>query len=88
MALLRWNKPTGRLILLIPAGWSLWLAPAAPPSLALVLRILIGGLAVSGAGCGRDLWDQRIDSEGVRTRQRQLASRLGRSQALWLWCCC
>ena len=50
LALLRWNKPTGRLILLIPAGWSLWLAPAAPPSLALILRILIGGLAVSGAG--------------------------------------
>ncbi len=84
LALLRWNKPTGRLILLIPAGWSLWLAPAAPPSLALLLRILIGGLAVSGAGCvANDLWDQRIDSEVERTRQRPLASgTLNRSQAL------
>ena len=31
--LLRWNKPTGRLILLIPAGWALWLNPSAPPVL-------------------------------------------------------
>lgn len=25
--LLRWHKPSGRLILLIPAGWALWLTP-------------------------------------------------------------
>ncbi len=31
--LLRWNKPTGRMILLIPAGWSLYLTPDANPSL-------------------------------------------------------
>ena len=30
--LLRWNKPTGRMILLIPAGWSLYLTPDANPS--------------------------------------------------------
>ena len=29
--LLRWNKPTGRIILLIPAGWSLYLTPDANP---------------------------------------------------------
>ena len=83
VALLRWNKPTGRLILLVPAGWSLWLAPDAPPSAALVLQILVGGLAVSGAGCiANDLWDRNIDSEVERTRQRPLASgELNRTQA-------
>ena len=83
VALLRWNKPTGRLILLVPAGWSLWLAPDAPPPAALIVQILIGGLAVSGAGCiANDLWDQRIDKEVERTRQRPLASgALNRSQA-------
>ena len=72
--LLRWNKPTGRLILLIPAGWALWLNPAAPPSVVLILQILLGGLAVSGAGCiANDLWDQRFDGQVERTKLRPLA---------------
>ena len=74
VALLRWNKPSGRLILLIPAGWSLWLTPDAPPSLALVFMIVLGGLAVSGAGCiANDLWDRRIDRNVERTKLRPLA---------------
>jgi 4-hydroxybenzoate polyprenyltransferase len=74
VALLRWNKPSGRLILLIPAGWSLWLTPNAPPSAALVVMIVLGGLAVSGAGCiANDLWDRRIDRNVERTKQRPLA---------------
>ncbi|MCB4377833.1 4-hydroxybenzoate polyprenyltransferase [Synechococcus sp. MU1648] len=72
--LLRWNKPTGRLILLIPAGWALWLNPTAPPGLGLILQILVGGLAVSGAGCiANDLWDQRFDGKVERTKSRPLA---------------
>ncbi|QEY30957.1 4-hydroxybenzoate polyprenyltransferase [Synechococcus sp. RSCCF101] len=75
LALLRWNKPTGRLILLIPAGWALWLSPLAPPAPALLLLIVAGGLAVSGAGCiANDLWDRRIDAQVSRTRSRPLAS--------------
>ena len=75
LGLLRWDKPSGRLILLIPAGWSLWLQGETPPSLPLVTAIVIGGLAVSGAGCvANDLWDRRIDPQVERTRQRPLAS--------------
>lgn len=75
LALLRWDKPSGRLILLIPAGWSLWLFPQGPPAPALVGWIVLGGLAVSGAGCvANDLWDRRIDPQVERTRQRPLAS--------------
>ena len=74
VALLRWNKPSGRLILLIPAGWSLWLTPDAPPLWALVVMIVLGGLSVSGAGCiANDLWDRRIDRNVERTKQRPLA---------------
>ena len=77
LALLRWDKPSGRLILLIPAGWALWLNPAAPPAPTLVGLILVGGLAVSGAGCvANDLWDRRIDPLVERTRQRPLAAGL------------
>ena len=72
--LLRWHKPSGRLILLIPAGWSLWLTPAAPPPAWLVGLIVLGGLAVSGAGCvANDLWDRRIDPQVERTRTRPIA---------------
>jgi len=85
MALLRWDKPSGRLILLIPAGWALWLATPQPSPL-LVMQILVGGLAVSGAGCiANDLWDRSIDRQVQRTRQRPLASgALGVSLAVVL----
>ncbi len=75
LELLRWHKPSGRLILLIPAGWSLWLTPVVPPPAPLLGWIVIGALAVSGAGCiANDLWDRRIDPRVERTRNRPLAA--------------
>ncbi len=72
--LLRWNKPSGRLILLIPAGWSLWLSPNAPPSNHLLLLIILGGVLTSGAGCiANDIWDKNFDSKVQRTKERPLA---------------
>ncbi|MCX5945793.1 MAG: 4-hydroxybenzoate polyprenyltransferase [Cyanobacteria bacterium] len=90
LALLRWDKPSGRLILLIPAGWSLWLLPSSPPDPGLVGLIGLGGLAVSGAGCvANDLWDRRIDPLVERTRQRPLASgAIGVAAALGLLLLC
>ena len=80
--LLRWDKPTGRLILLVPAGWALWLSPSGPPTPLLVLQILLGGLAVSGAGCiANDLWDRRIDGSVERTKARPLAQGLIKVQS-------
>ncbi len=73
--LLRWNKPTGRLILLIPAGWSLYLTPESNPNVYMLLKITIGGLLVSGLGCVvNDIWDKRIDQKVLRTKNRPLAS--------------
>ena len=75
LQLLRWNKPSGRLILLIPAGWSLWLTPSAPPSIVLFGKILLGGLFVSGAGCVvNDIWDRQFDKKVQRTIDRPLAN--------------
>ena len=74
LELLRWHKPSGRLILLIPAGWALWLNPFSPPAPTLVGWIVLGGLAVSGAGCvANDLWDRTIDPLVDRTKSRPLA---------------
>ena len=73
--LLRWNKPTGRMILLIPAGWSLYLTPGPNPTTFMLLRIMIGGLLVSGLGCVvNDIWDKKIDQKVLRTKNRPLAA--------------
>lgn len=74
--LLRWHKPEGRLILMIPALWAVFLAANGKPPLALVGVIVLGTLATSAAGCvANDLWDRDIDPEVERTRDRPLASR-------------
>ncbi len=73
--LLRWNKPTGRMILLIPAGWSLYLTPGANPTFLMLSRIILGGLLVSGLGCVvNDIWDKKIDQKVIRTKNRPLAA--------------
>jgi len=90
LELVRWHRPSGRLILLIPAGWALWLNPQAPPPAPLVGWIVLGGLAVSAAGCiANDLWDRRIDALVERTRNRPLASgRVGLPTAFALLLVC
>ncbi len=74
--LLRWDKPAGRLILMIPALWAVVLASGGIPPLALVVVIILGSLATSAAGCViNDLWDRNIDPLVERTKNRPLASR-------------
>jgi 4-hydroxybenzoate polyprenyltransferase len=74
--LLRWDKPAGRLILMIPALWAVFLAADGRPPVPLVGVIVLGTLATSAAGCViNDLWDRDIDPFVERTRARPLASR-------------
>jgi len=74
--LLRWHKPEGRLILMIPALWAVFLAASGKPPLPLVGIIVLGTLATSAAGCVvNDLWDRDIDPQVERTSDRPLASR-------------
>ncbi len=74
--LLRWNKPEGRLILMIPGLWAVFLAAEGKPPLPLVGVIILGTLATSALGCVvNDLWDKDIDPEVERTKNRPLASR-------------
>jgi 4-hydroxybenzoate polyprenyltransferase len=81
LRLLRWDKPAGRLILMIPALWAVFLAahslqPHSFPPFLLVMVIVLGSLATSAAGCVvNDLWDRNIDPKVERTRTRPLASR-------------
>lgn len=74
--LLRWHKPEGRLILMIPALWAVFLAAGGKPPVPLVGVIILGTLATSAAGCiVNDLWDRDIDPQVERTRDRPLAAR-------------
>ncbi len=74
--LLRWDKPAGRLILMIPALWAVFLASSGNPPILLVGIIILGTLATSAAGCViNDLWDKDIDPQVARTKNRPLASR-------------
>jgi 4-hydroxybenzoate polyprenyltransferase len=74
--LLRWHKPEGRLILMIPALWAVFLAAAGKPPIPLVAVIICGSIATSAAGCVvNDLWDKDIDPQVERTRDRPLAAR-------------
>ncbi|GAB4204729.1 MAG: 4-hydroxybenzoate solanesyltransferase [Coleofasciculaceae cyanobacterium] len=74
--LLRWDKPAGRLILMVPALWAVFLAAKGTPPVPLVGVIILGTLATSAAGCViNDLWDRDIDPKVERTRDRPLASR-------------
>ncbi|MGF1478413.1 MAG: 4-hydroxybenzoate solanesyltransferase [Cyanophyceae cyanobacterium] len=74
--LLRWDKPEGRLILMIPALWAVFLAAEGTPPLPLIGVIIGGSFATSAAGCVvNDLWDRDIDPQVARTKNRPLASR-------------
>ena len=77
--LLRWHKPAGRLILMIPALWSLVLAAKTQsqlPPLDLLGVVIVGSLATSAAGCViNDLWDRDIDVQVERTKTRPLAAK-------------
>ncbi len=74
--LLRWDKPAGRLILMIPALWAVFLAAKGTPPIPLVGVMILGTLATSAAGCVvNDLWDKDIDPQVERTKTRPLASR-------------
>lgn len=74
--LLRWDKPAGRLILLVPALWAVCTAAQGLPPVGLLGVIVVGTLATSAAGCViNDLWDRNIDPQVARTRDRPLASR-------------
>ena len=77
--LLRWHKPAGRLILMLPALWATVAAAKTQqqlPPLDLVGVVILGSLATSAAGCViNDLWDRNIDPQVERTKNRPLAER-------------
>lgn len=75
LALIRWDKPYGTLLLLTPALWSLVLASNGTPPVYLIGIFVIGAFLMRSAGCAiNDLADHPFDGFVDRTKNRPLVS--------------
>jgi len=75
LALMRFDKPIGTLLLLWPTLWALWIATSGQPSALLVWVFTLGVLVMRSAGCViNDFADRDIDPNVERTESRPLAS--------------
>ena len=83
--LARFDRPIGWWLLFWPCAWGVWLtgAGAQPELLAL---LLIGAIAMRGAGCVyNDLVDAGLDAQVARTAGRPVASGRVSKALAWSW---
>ncbi|HET6464034.1 MAG TPA: UbiA family prenyltransferase, partial [Nitrospiria bacterium] len=81
--LIRFTKPYGTLLLLMPTLWSLVVAAGGTPPLKLLMIFIVGTFLMRSAGCViNDIADREFDGHVERTRNRPLPSgRLSVSEA-------
>lgn len=78
--LMRLDRPTGWMLLLLPGWWGILLASSGAAGLVgydwfILILFFIGAVLMRGAGCIiNDIWDRDIDRMVERTRARPLAS--------------
>ena len=88
--LARWDRPIGYWLLALP-GWvgiafALPYVEASPEWLWLAALILVGAVAMRGAGCTyNDIVDRELDAKVARTRTRPLPSGRVSVRAAWVW---
>jgi 4-hydroxybenzoate polyprenyltransferase len=74
LQLIRFDKPAGTILLLLPCYWGAY-ASAAKVSWQVLLWCAVGALAMRSAGCIiNDMADRKVDAQVERTRTRPLAS--------------
>lgn len=75
LALMRFDKPIGSLLLLWPTMWALWVATNGQPSPLFFWVFVLGVFVMRSAGCViNDYADRDFDPMVARTEQRPLAS--------------
>ena len=75
LALIRWDKPVGSLLLLWPSLSALWIASDGRPSWWLIVVFTAGTFLMRSAGCAvNDVADQDFDRAVRRTAQRPVTS--------------
>ena len=84
--LARFDRPIGWWLLYWPCAWGVLLAGGLNDHAALLLWLLLGSIAMRGAGCVyNDIADRDLDAQVERTRSRPLASGAVSPKAAWMW---
>lgn len=84
--LARFDRPIGWWLLFWPGAWAVALAGGTVERWGLILWLLIGSIAMRGAGCVyNDIVDRDLDAKVERTRSRPLASGAVSLKAAWMW---
>jgi 4-hydroxybenzoate polyprenyltransferase len=83
--LARFDRPIGWWLLFWPCAWGLWLTGAGA-QVGLVAWLLLGAIAMRGAGCVyNDLVDADLDRQVARTASRPVASGRVSKKLAWSW---
>jgi 4-hydroxybenzoate polyprenyltransferase len=84
--LARFDRPIGWWLLFWPGAWGVALADGTIDRWDLILWLLLGAIAMRGAGCVyNDIVDRDLDAQVARTRSRPLASGAVSIKAAWVW---
>ena len=84
--LARFDRPIGWWLLFWPSAWAVLLAGGLTTHWPLVLWLLLGSIAMRGAGCVyNDIVDRDLDAQVARTRTRPLVSGAVSLRAAWAW---
>ena len=84
--LARFDRPIGWWLLFWPCAWGVALAGGVAARWDLILWLLLGAIAMRGAGCVyNDIVDRDLDRQVERTAVRPLASGAVSVGAAWLW---
>lgn len=84
--LARFDRPIGWWLLYWPCAYALALSGGLVTHWPLLLWMLIGAIAMRGAGCVyNDIVDRDLDAKVARTRGRPLASGAVSLKAAWAW---
>jgi 4-hydroxybenzoate polyprenyltransferase len=83
--LARFDRPIGWWLLFWPCAWGVWLAGAGW-QIALIAWLLLGSVAMRGAGCVyNDIVDADLDRKVARTASRPVASGRVSPRLAWGW---
>jgi 4-hydroxybenzoate polyprenyltransferase len=84
--LARFDRPIGWWLLFWPCAWGVLLSGGAAQHWRLILWMLLGSIAMRGAGCVyNDIVDRKLDAQVERTRNRPVASGAVSLKAAWAW---
>ena len=83
--LARFDRPIGWWLLFWPCAWGVLLAGGGD-RLSLIAWLLLGAIAMRGAGCVyNDIVDRDLDAQVARTAVRPVASGAVSVRAAWIW---